>query len=451
MLRQLIIPFGLLMSAATFVGCDGTSSKIKNVFGDDDRKWVTSRDFPYSVIGKLDTGCTGTLIGRKLMLTAAHCVFDSLTERPLDHFTRFSLSLRNGQAVADLTPVRAWIGSTLPEDFRGTDWAIVELAEPVGDYQGFMKVKATDFTKSLPSTVSLAGYSADVNAGLTASVHHDCSIRKSAENLLLHDCDSTIGIAGGPLFKVIDDEMNLVGISVSEFRSLNEGKLEVEQWSVESTNVGVSAESFANAVKILRNSVDLDKDAPVLKDAVLVDFKIASLMGGDIPEQAPGQMPDQTPDVKPQQTPSVAPQQAPQIQQTAVYSAQQMNSLQVLWSSINLIQDVNGVLIDDSSQLARQAIGSGHQQLNEAIQQFTNASIQNLNVWNMVVHYGVNGSLVAYDINLIYNSYVNLKDRQRQIQVLMLEMPESSRQNIQSHVNVLTDHVAYFEALIFVR
>ena len=40
----------------------GTLGESRNIFGKDDRIAVTSTEYPWRAIGKISTGCTGTLV-----------------------------------------------------------------------------------------------------------------------------------------------------------------------------------------------------------------------------------------------------------------------------------------------------------------------------------------------------------------------------------------------------
>jgi protease YdgD len=114
-----------------------------NVFGADDRLSITSTAMPWSTIGRVSTACTGTLVGKRLMLTAAHCVFDAKTQEVSKNFTYFYPNVINGTALVSSWMRRVWYGTKTPDSARAKDWALVELKEPLGEKYGWMAVRKT--------------------------------------------------------------------------------------------------------------------------------------------------------------------------------------------------------------------------------------------------------------------------------------------------------------------
>ncbi|WP_199246379.1 serine protease [[Phormidium] sp. ETS-05] len=224
------------------------------IIGEDNRIEVRSRRYPWTTIGRLESVdkdgdinafCTGSLIEEDLVLTNAHCLIDKSTHRPTEHQIRFKPNLINGRSQ-DTALVTAYeYGTNFADDKNADDWALLKIDQPLGRKYGFLGWKTLDFSSSqLISAVSeklnLAGYSGDFpkdNPGETAGLHQKCSVVDlSDDGSLLHNCDTTGGASGSPIFGLFDDDnyyilaLHAGSVTYSDGRVINYA-MQVSRWA----------------------------------------------------------------------------------------------------------------------------------------------------------------------------------------------------------------------------
>ncbi|MBD2523994.1 serine protease [Nostoc sp. FACHB-133] len=198
----------------------------------DDRIPMTSRDYPWSAIGKIEGigadggsySCTGTLIAEDVVLTNAHCVVNPET-RKVSQAIAFEPNLVNG-VVKSKNDVAYATNVHYGTDFKNgnladyaNDWAILKLNKPIGKKYGYLGWKSLPSSRLVGDTkkFALVGYSGDfpnpkkkgyenLTAGesMTAGVHLKCSILRRQDNLLYHNCDTNHGASGGAIISNIN-------------------------------------------------------------------------------------------------------------------------------------------------------------------------------------------------------------------------------------------------------
>lgn len=250
------VPAGLAVST--------NPSGTRNVFGTDDRLPMMSRLYPWSTIGRVDIydasnkfvgHCTGTLIGKRLVLTNAHCAVDA---NGTPHtWLRFRPNLRRNVAQDEAFAVKGLVGTKNPGRDRSADWALLVLDRPLGETYGWMGWAATDFANanSFKQRLILAGYSGDFPADqpkVTAGVHQGCSIRglNPAPGLLSHDCDMTRGASGGPIFALVNKKAVIMALNAA-YRIAPGGE-QVPDFSEDVANLGVAATNWAGFARELQ-------------------------------------------------------------------------------------------------------------------------------------------------------------------------------------------------------
>jgi protease YdgD len=191
------------------------------------REAVDEHSYPWSSLGKLynETGgsCSGAVIARDKILTAAHCVYNFRTRHYIaPHELHFLVGYRTGSYSAHVRFRRYEVGPGFdPQRYDQTsdsDWVILTASEPLPADIEPLRLR-TELAPSGTKAV-MAGYGQDRAFALTAD--RDCELgdKIGGGRLLLHTCRGNFGSSGAPiLVKNGDGEMQIVGVQIASMES----------------------------------------------------------------------------------------------------------------------------------------------------------------------------------------------------------------------------------------
>jgi protease YdgD len=229
-------------------------------FGEDERILVDVNQMPWSAVGLLTVGdgsCTATLIGPRVLATAAHCMITENGAPPKD--VTFQAGFFGGTDLGSARVVGSVVApgysdqSAAPGEGNGDDWAILTLDRDLGTQIGFVRPYVLDKDdlariRREEFRVSQAGYSWDTGSHLSG--HMDCRVLTAyRDGSLIHTCDTTRGDSGSPLLTQIDGEWRLIAVDSQFF----DPQPPFPQMS--SSHLAVDTRAFAEA---LRNAGTLD-------------------------------------------------------------------------------------------------------------------------------------------------------------------------------------------------
>ena len=184
-------------------------------------------------VGRLDIGsdgvCTGALVSEKLVLTAAHCLFDRDTgARVPDDQVLFRAGLRNGRAAAEARVIRSVVhpryspADGVSMENVSHDLALLELTFPirtmgVTPFAVYAEARSGD-------RVGVVSYGR--GRFQAPALQESCRVlERDSTGVLMMSCSVDFGSSGAPVFSLTQGTPHIVSVVSAKARGAVAGRI----------------------------------------------------------------------------------------------------------------------------------------------------------------------------------------------------------------------------------
>lgn len=157
--------------------------------------------------------CSGALVGKNIVLTAAHCAINGrgLFTDDVEILTPGTSQLNYTQSTKVIVPKKYRTCSKIFTECHKFDYAFIILDTPLGDQIGYFGTKIHSRNELLHQKIQTLGRGTD--KPITSLWAVDGDIGKVSSSFIRHNAYTISGNSGGPIV-LTDDPSNIIAINV---------------------------------------------------------------------------------------------------------------------------------------------------------------------------------------------------------------------------------------------